>query len=145
MNLKSSSRLELSALFYAIIFVGVVAMNAVPAIHDANGLMFGLFKLDLIDDALHIASALWAGIAGLHSVGWSGFYFRWFGIAYFLDGLSGVVLGRGFLDGALWLSRDPIAPLITRIEANIPHLLLGGIALLLGYVMAKRKVWTRAR
>ncbi|QCB43661.1 hypothetical protein E5673_16670 [Sphingomonas sp. PAMC26645] len=47
-------------------FMAVVAIGYVPAFHDADGNLFGLFKLDLYDDSLHAFSGLWAGVAALN-------------------------------------------------------------------------------
>ena len=44
-------------------FVLVVPSGLYPPFQDAQGRLFGLFKLDLYDDSLHLASGLWAGIA----------------------------------------------------------------------------------
>ena len=46
-------------------FMAVVAIGYVPAFHDADGNLFGLFKLDLYDDSLHAFSGIWAGVAAL--------------------------------------------------------------------------------
>ena len=48
---------------YFALFILVVAIGYVPAFEDEQGNLFGLFKLDLYDDSLHLASGLWAGIA----------------------------------------------------------------------------------
>src|SRR5690606_34161457 len=61
---------------YAALFVAVVAVGYVPGFEDAEGNLFGLFKLDLYDDALHLASGLWAGIAAALSDRAARGYFR---------------------------------------------------------------------
>jgi hypothetical protein len=43
---------------YFALFVIVAAMSYVPQFKDANGMMFGLFSLDLYDDSLHLFSGL---------------------------------------------------------------------------------------
>lgn len=124
---------------YAVIFFLVVALNAIPQIHDDAGLMFGLFKLDLIDDILHLASALWALIAGWRSAKAATVYFTWFGAAYFLDGLVGIIFGRGFLDLAIFLDGPLAIDLLTKIALNIPHIVLGGSAVLIGWWFGRKK------
>ena len=39
------------------------ALNYIPGLTDAEGRAFGIFALDIYDDALHLFSAAWAGIA----------------------------------------------------------------------------------
>lgn len=132
-----SSTLQRLAIFYSALFIGVVALNYVPQIHDADGNMFGLFHLDLIDDALHIGSALWALLAGLSSYTASRFYFRWFGLAYLLDGVLGILAGKGYLDLGIFMAGPGIVGLSTRIAANIPHIVLGGVAVVAGFLAKK--------
>lgn len=124
---------------FAAVFLAVVALGYVPGVEDEEGRMFGLFRIDPIDDALHLASAAWAGVAAWASIRQSVLFFRWFGAIYFLDGLVGAVVGKGFLDGALFMAGVPaIEGAGTRIAANVPHMLLGGVALYAGFVTARR-------
>lgn len=123
---------------YFLLFVLVVAVGYVPPFEDEQGNLFGLFKLDLYDDALHLASGLWAGIAAYLSRDAARSYFRLFGPLYFLDGLFGLVTGSGYLDGGIFLYGPLDLPLLTRFFANLPHLLIGGVAIWVGYVLARR-------
>lgn len=123
---------------YAALFVGVTAAGYVPAFLDAEGALFGLFSLQLHDDALHLGSALWAAVAAWRSTGAARMYFRIFGPVYFLDGVLGLVTGSGYLDAGILL-RGPIdLPLMTRVFANLPHLTIGGAAVIIGYVLYAR-------
>lgn len=124
---------------YFALFVLVVAIGYVPSFHDADGNLFGLFKLDLYDDSLHLASGLWAGGAAWWSRDAARFYFRLFGPLYFLDGVFGFFTGSGYLDGGIFLYGPLDLPLETRFFANLPHLLIGGIAIWVGYVLARRR------
>ena len=45
---------------YFIVLLGAAALNYIPGLTDDQGLAFGIFALDLFDDALHLASAIWA-------------------------------------------------------------------------------------
>ena len=45
----------------------VAALQLHPWLTDENGLAFSIFALDIYDDALHVASALWALAAGILS------------------------------------------------------------------------------
>lgn len=123
---------------YFALFVVVVAIGYVPAFEDEGGNLFGLFKLDLYDDSLHLASGLWAGIAAWLSRRAAANYFKLFGPLYFLDGVFGFFTGSGYLDGGIFLYGPLDLPLETRFFANLPHLLIGGIAIWVGYVLARR-------
>ena len=124
---------------YFALFILVVAIGYVPAFEDAQGNLFGLFKLDLYDDSLHLASGLWAGIAAWLSRRAAANYFKLFGPLYFLDGVFGFFTGSGYLDGGIFLYGPLDLPLETRFFANLPHLLIGGIAIWVGYVLARRE------
>lgn len=122
---------------YFALFVAVVAIGYVPSFEDSEGRLFGLFKLDLYDDALHLASGIWAGVAAWISRGAARSYFRLFGPLYFLDGLLGLATGSGYLDLGIFLYGPIDLPPATRIFANLPHLAIGGFAAWVGYVLAK--------
>ena len=128
---------RIAALVYAAILAAVAAINYVPGLTDADGLAFGLFALDPFDDALHLASALWALLAGLVSHRASRVFLLVFGALYLADGLLGVATGSGFLDlGILrWGVLDQ--PLMLNVLTSLPHVLLGGVALLVG-LLARR-------
>jgi len=123
---------------YAVLFYSVVAIGYVPAFNDAQGNLFGLFSLQLVDDALHLGSGIWATLAALRSAYASTLYFKLFGTVYFLDGVVGLIFGQAYLDGAIFISGPAALPLMTRIETNLPHILIGGTAMVLGFIVAPR-------
>jgi hypothetical protein len=123
---------------YAMVLFIVTLLGYIPGLADAEGYTFGIFKLDLVDDALHLGSAIWAALAAWHSTRAAAFYFKAFGSIYFLDGVLGFFLGQGFLDGGLFI--HGITPLDwgVKFAANLPHLLLGGAAIYIGFVLSRR-------
>ena len=128
------------ALAYAAMFFVVVAVGYVPAFNDENGYLLGLFSLQWYDDLLHAFSGVWAGAAGLWSHWASVFYFRLFGSVYLFDGVLGLVTGSGCLDGGIFIDgfrsfNDIELP--TRFFANVPHLAIGGVAVLIGFWLAR--------
>jgi len=125
-------------------FILVVAIGYVPAFHDADGNLFGLFKLDLYDDSLHLASGIWAGVAAWLSYRAARGYFRLFGPLYFLDGVLGLITGSGYLDGGIFLYGPLDLSPTVRFFANLPHLLIGGFAIYTGYVLARQPAPTTA-
>ena len=124
------SKLRLIAAGYMVALLIAASLNYIPGLTDAEGRAFGIFALDIYDDSLHVASALWAGIAALVSARASRIFLFYFGILYFLDGLLGLATGSGFLD--LGIVNYGILDLdfTFKIMANLPHLLLGGFAFL---------------
>ena len=120
------------ALGYFFVLTAVAVLNYLPGIPRPDGAVFGIFALDVYDDALHMTSALWALRAALVSARAARLFLLLFGAAYLLDGLMGLTLGSGYLDlGSLNQGiRD--LPLTFRLMANAPHVALGGVALLAG-------------
>lgn len=126
---------------YAVMFFLVVAIGYVPAFNDENGYLFGLFSLQWYDDLLHGFSGVWAFAAAMVSHRASVIYFRLFGTVYFFDGVLGLVTGSGCLDGGIFIdgfrSLNDIE-LPVRFFANLPHLAIGGTAILIGFWVARR-------
>ena len=110
------------------------SLNYIPGLTDENGLAFGIFALDLYDDALHVASALWALTAGILSRRAARSFLILFGVAYFGDGTLGVFTGYGFLDLGIFTNTSLGTDWsIKRFLANFPHLVLGGVAVWAGF------------
>jgi hypothetical protein len=135
MNITPTQKL---AWFYAVMFVVLGSLSYIPWINDENGVTLGIFSLQWYDNLLHYASGAWAAVAAWKSFKASEFYFKLFGIIYGLDGVMGLLTGQGYLDGGIFI--NGITPLDWgfKIAANIPHILIGGIAVVLGFVFAKR-------
>ena len=123
---------------YAAMFLSVVVVGYLPGLTDAQGQLLGLFRIELVDDALHLGSAIWAALAAWISARASTFYFKAFGSIYLLDGVIGLLFGQGILDGGIFI--HGIAPLDwgTKIAANLPHLVLGGTAVFIGFVLSRK-------
>jgi hypothetical protein len=130
--------LRILACVYAVLFAFVTSLNYIPGLTDAEGRTFGLFALDIFDDALHAASGLWAALAAWWSTRATVTYFRWFGTLYCLDGLLGLVTGSGYLDLGIVVNGVLNLPLVTRILMNLPHIAIGGFAAFAGFVLARR-------
>ena len=128
---------------YAGLFLFVVAIGYVPAFNDASGNLFGLFSLQLVDDALHLGSGIWAALAAWRSAYASTLYFRIFGTIYFLDGVVGLIFGRAYLDGGLFIDGPAPLDFLTKLATNLPHLVIGGTAMLIGFVVARRHAAAR--
>ena len=130
------SKLRLIATGYMVALLIAASLNYVPGLTDAEGRAFGIFALDIYDDSLHVASALWAGIAAFLSAKASRIFLFYFGSLYFLDGLLGLATGSGFLDIGIVNYGIVDLDFTFKILANLPHLLLGGFAFLSSRIFA---------
>jgi len=130
--------IRLIAVGYAAALTVAAALNYVPGLTDAEGRAFGIFALDIYDDLLHLASAAWAAVAAFWSRSASVTFLKLFGTLYGLDGLLGLVTGSGYLDLGILIHGVQNLPFGFKIMANLPHLALGGFAVLAGFFLAPR-------
>ena len=119
-------------LFYFAALLAVASLNYTPGLTDAEGRAFGIFALDRYDDALHLASALWALVAALLSQKAARFFLLVFGAVYLGDGALGLATGSGYLDFGIFINGVLDLGFGFRILANLPHIALGGFALYSG-------------
>ena len=130
--------IRLCAWAYAALLGLVIVSGYIPALIDQNDMIMGLFRRTWYADGLHLVSALWAAIAAFTSRRASELFFKLFGVFYFADGVMGIITGSGYLDFGILINGWLNLPLATRIGANLPHIVLGGSAILIGYVLAPR-------
>ena len=124
------SILQKISLGYVVALLIAASLNYIPGLTDEQGLAFGIFALDIFDDALHVASALWALAAALISHRAARTFLLIFGALYLGDGVFGLFTGYGYLDMGIFT--NPSAGLsftIPRVLANLPHIALGAFAL----------------
>lgn len=114
------------AFLYFLALLGAASLNYIPGVTDAEGVAFGVFALDIFDDALHLVSALWALGAALVSTRAARFFLAVFGTLYLGDGLLGLATGSGYLDLGIVTNGVLDLPFGFKIMANLPHILLGG-------------------
>ncbi len=137
--MKSSIHLmQKLAWVYAGLFLAVVALGYIPGLTNEHGQLLGLFHIELKDDILHLGSAIWAALAAWTSARAATFYFKLFGPIYFFDGVCGFLFGQGYLDFGIFRFGPTPLPLMTRIGANIPHIIIGGLAIIIGYWVSQR-------
>mgnify|MGYP003783275181 CR=1 FL=1 len=111
-----------------LILLAAASLNYIPGLTDSEGRAFGVFALDIYDDALHVASALWAGFAAFTSARAARIFLRNFGLLYLTDGLLGLATGSGYLDLGIMNHGIQHYPLMFKILANLPHIAGGGFA-----------------
>jgi hypothetical protein len=116
------------ALVYMIVLLAAASLNYIPGLTDAEGRAFGVFALDIYDDLLHVASAIWAGLGAAISSRAARTFLRYFGLLYLLDGLLGLATGSGFLDLGIMNHGIVDTPFTFKILANLPHIAGGAFA-----------------
>lgn len=127
------------AVGFFVVLLGAASLNYIPGITDADGVAFGVFALDIFDDALHLASAIWALVAGFLSRRAARQFLLIFGALYLGDGLLGLITGSGYLDFGIFTFGIQDLPFGFKIMANMPHIGLGGIALASGLFLDRRR------
>lgn len=136
--MQTIDRMRRIAVGYACALAFAALLNYIPGLTDAQGRTFGIFALDIYDDSLHFASALWAGWAAWTSRSAAVAFLQIFGTLYFLDGVLGVFTGVGFLDLTIFILGPQPGSLIMKFLASAPHLVLGGFAMFAGFILSKR-------
>ena len=122
---------------FFVVLLGAASLNYIPGVTDADGVAFGVFALDIFDDALHLASAIWALVAGLLSTRAACQFLLIFGALYLGDGVLGLITGSGYLDFGIFNYGVQDLPFGFKILANLPHIGLGGIALASGLFLGR--------
>jgi hypothetical protein len=126
------NRYSIAAIALGCALLFAAATDYIPAFMDSEGRVFGLFRLDIYKDALHVASGLWA-LASAFSRPSAVFFLKVFGTLYFLDGVMGVFTGSGYLDLSIFI--DGIRNLSPTIKllSSLPHLALGALGIVVGW------------
>ena len=127
------------SLSYFFILLFAASLNYIPGLTDTEGRVFGIFALDIFDDSLHVASALWALSVALYSQRSAKMFLVVFGILYLGDGIFGFLTGYGYLDlGIFTNDSEGLSFTLFRILANLPHIALGGFALWSGLYLVHK-------
>src|SRR6266540_6455031 len=127
------------AWFYCANFLFIVTLSHWPGLTDRQGRLMGLFAIDPIDDIFHLLSGLLAGFAAWKSHRWSVNYFKFAGIPYTIDAVTGIFFGVEFLNGDICRVGPSGADLSLRnILVNTPHILIPVTMALIGFSLAKR-------
>lgn len=130
--------LRITSFGFFVVLLAAASLNYIPGLTDDDGLAFGVFALDIFDDSLHVVSALWALVAGMISHRAARTFLLLFGALYSGDGLLGLATGSGYLDFGIFNHGVLDLPFGFKILANLPHIGLGGIAVLSGMFLDRR-------
>lgn len=136
---KKSSVIQWLAWFYCANFLFIVTLSHWPGLTDRQGRLMGLFAIDPVDDIFHLLSGLLAGFAAWKSHRWSVNYFKWAGIPYGLDAITGIFFGVEFLNGDI-CTVGPSGPNLSlrNVLVNTPHILIPVTMFVIGFWLSKR-------
>ena len=114
------------AMFLTALFIGIVLLERVPGVlvptsEQYEWLMFGLFKISLLDDITHGLSGILGVVALLSGYRWWVYYLMLIGGYYSLDATFFIV--NGFVTGQ---------PFVDNFLLNVPHI---GIMALVIYAL----------
>lgn len=112
MAARKISTIQKIAWGYAILFLGVYALDYVPGTMDTNGKMFGLFSMTPLVDAGHLALGALAVVGALVSKRAARLYFWMLGVVYGIDVITYV-----------FTHLQKISPM-TNLLVNLPHTLI---------------------
>ena len=119
---------KLITLFLVVLFIGIVLIERVPGVMIATAdkyesLMFGLFRISLLDDITHSLSGLLGALALIKGYRYSVYFLLLIGGYYALDATFFVI--NGFITGQ---------SVIENIMLNGPHI---GITILVILALSK--------
>lgn len=120
--------------WYAAGFLGIFLICHTPGLSDAEGRLLGLFRIDPIDDFVHLLSGLAGAFVAWRAMQLAPLYFKVIGILYNLDAVVGMTMSRGLLD--LSLFRQGAGPAdfsLANWALNLPHIVLATLALWIGF------------
>jgi len=118
--------IRIAALIFGILFLGTGLAWHIPLFFDNSGLMFGYFQVDPLHNKFNIGSGLLALAAAATSGWWCKLYFKLLGGVYVLLGILGFILSDQFM--AMQINDSD----------SILHIVIGVVALLIGYRMQVR-------
>lgn len=128
------------AWFYTAGFLGIFLICHTPGLTDDAGRLLGLFRIDPIDDFVHLLSGLAGAIIAWRATALIPLYFKVIGILYDLDAVVGMTMSRGLLD--LSLFRQGPGPANFSLDnwaINMPHIILATLALWIGFGPLSRR------
>ena len=127
-------------------FLGIFLICHTPGLTDADGKLLGLFRIDPIDDIVHLLSGLAGALLIVAAPRLLPMYFIVIGVLYELDAIVGMTMSRGLLDTSVF-TQGPGAPdfSLANWAINLPHIVLATLALWIGFHYRSRAGAAAAR
>jgi hypothetical protein len=122
------------AWWYTAGFLGIFLICHTPGVSDADGRLFGLFRIDPIDDFVHLLSGIAGALIAWRAPSSIPLYFVVIGVLYDLDAVVGMTMSRGLLDLSVF-RLGPGSPdfSLHNWALNLPHIVLATLALWIGF------------
>ncbi|MGH9384385.1 MAG: hypothetical protein ACRD2N_08890 [Vicinamibacterales bacterium] len=122
------------AWWYTAGFLGIFIVCHTPGLTDEAGRLLGLFRIDPIDDFVHLLSGVAGFVVVWRANAFIPLYFKVIGLLYELDAVVGMTMSRGLLDLSVFM-QGPGAPdfSTTNWALNMPHIILASLALWIGF------------
>lgn len=128
-----ASLLKKLAWVYTAGFLGIFLICHTPGLTDADGKLLGLFRIDPIDDFVHLLSGLAGAFIAWRAPSRIAMYFIVIGVLYNLDALIGMTMSRGLLDLSVFKQGIGSPDFsLTNWALNAPHIVLASLALWIG-------------
>jgi Domain of unknown function (DUF4383) len=128
------------AWFYTAGFLGIFLICHTPGLTDDSGRLLGLFRIDPIDDFVHLLSGLAGAVIAWRATSLIPLYFKVVGILYDLDAVVGMTMSRGLLDLSLFRQGPgPADVSLANWAINMPHIILATLALWIGFGPLSRR------
>ena len=136
---KKHSPIQWLAWFYSANFLFIVTLSHWPGLTDPQGRLLGLFAIDPVDDIFHLVSGLLAALVAWKSREWSLNYFKYAGIPYAIDAVTGLFFSTEFLNGDAFTKGWGHADFsLDNILLNGPHVLIAASMLWIAFWLSKR-------
>lgn len=135
------TRIQQVAWIFAVLFFVVFAITNIPAFNDAQGYNFGLFKIDPIDNVVHLLTAIIGALAAWCSAKWSRWFLVVFGIFYGLDALVGLLAQKGLLDLSIFLQAASDSSKLWNPDVGIRNFLVNGPHIGISAAMVSAGTW----
>src|SRR4051794_8083021 len=131
---RKVSPIQWLAWFYCANFLGILALSHWPGLTGADGKLLGLFAIDPVDDIFHLLSGLAAGVVAWKSHRWAVNYFKYAGIPYAIDGITGLFFGVETLNGEIFtqgLQQGDLS--VQNFLRNLPHIFIPVTMMWIGF------------
>ena len=136
---KKTTVIQWLAWFYCANFLAIVAISHWPGLTDAQGRLLGLYVIDPVDDIFHLISGILAAVVAWKSREWSLTYFKYAGIPYGIDAITGIFFSTEFLNGDAFTHGFGRMDLSAHnLLNNAPHVVIPASMLWIAFWLSKR-------
>lgn len=129
------------AWIFAVLFFVVFVITNVPAFNDAQGYNFGLFKIDPIDNIVHLLTAIIGALSAWYSARYARLFLIVFGTFYGLDALVGLLTQKGLLDFTVFVQAASDISGVFNPDLSVHNFLVNGPHIAISAAMVSAGTW----